>query len=666
MLLESPPRLKIIPYPSTDFIEESFISTAEQKVSDLLSLKIKQQVLKNNPAGLLETIPIFGTLPLPNALWVSFICPWEYTNGAGRYIDDVLKQWLVPGKSLSITAAIRLSFSFETLTTQRFFFGCSLFELSSVQDREIAERNLKALIEEVRLNIQAVYRTRYIASMKSISIEQKNGMIKENLSKILNVSRSDFEHTLFDQMHQFLMKLGREEKMTEIKKNLTEWVQARPKEFGQGMFSEMTYFTVLFKDQFASKRDSRHISRVIALHYLFKKVLLDTIKKCPLERHMSLKVYKLKLNKEESVLGILFGMNILRDSERLDKQIVIDAIRSCLPEVEPVKDSYLFDQREKKIYLAYLEVHKPSHAPFRFEEITLLREKLGSEIKKQIENDVHPIFLPRNEEEIARNLILLSHQLKYSRDLPQVSIHYEKQSESELFFSIMMARLLPPTAKGLRELLVSGQSELKLSIDEIREIGKLKRKIPKETSVLSAVLDKAPFFRPDYSVDLLRARQQVAYELSKVIGEYRDFNGGMILKQEESLLALRKLIGAMSQDTEFLLENYFYSLRPGIMQTVLPTEVLNAHFELLQKLRKSPSPPILEEKIDRFFLFFVKLPLPFLKETVEIAVEQLKIPSYELTSCFLQFPETSAIGYILRKDHYEDACCLKKALEKAL
>ncbi|HEX2583206.1 MAG TPA: hypothetical protein VHL30_03730, partial [Chlamydiales bacterium] len=555
-------------------------------------------------------------------------------------------------------------------------------------DQEIAERNLKPLIEEMRLNIQAVYRARYIASLKSISIEQRNGMIKENLSKILNIPKSDFDRSLFDQMQQFLMKLGREEKMNEIQKAIVEKTQARPKAFDRGMFAEMTYFTILFKDQFAFKRDSRHISRVIALHYLFKKALLDTLRKSPSERHVRFKVYKTKLNGEQNILGILFAINILRESERMDKQFILDAIHSCLPLVDTVKDSYLFDQREKKLFLAYLEIHKPSFEPFRIEEIKLLRQKLGTEIKKQIENDVHPIFLPRNEEEIARNLILLSQQLRYNRDLPQVSIHYEKQSESELFFSILMARLLLPTAKGLRELIVSGESELKLSIDEIREIGKLKRKIPKEASMLCVALDKAPFFRPDYSVDLLRARQKVAYELSKVIGEYRDFNGGMILKQEESLLSLRSSLGTMSQEIEFLLENYFYSLRPGIMQTVLPTEVLNAHFGLLIHLRKNPNCEVLEKKTERFFLFFGRINLPGLKENIEIAVERLKIPSYELTSCSLQFPARfsvgppsshyhssidllrspmdSAIGYIYRSETPEAIERLQEAIQQAI
>jgi hypothetical protein len=282
---------------------------------------------------------------------------------------------------------------------------------------------------------------------------------------------------------------------------------------------------------------------------------------------------------------------------------------------------------------------------------------------------VHPIFLPRNEEDVARNLILLSQQLKFSRDLPQASIHYEKQTDSEILFSILLVRLLLPNTMKLRELIFQGNSNLKFYIDEAREIGKLKRRIPKEAAILRISLEKAPFFRPDYSVDLLRARQRVAYELSRIVGEYRDFNGGMILKQEESLLALRKELGPMPQETEFLLEDYFYSLRPGIMQTVLPTEILEAHFRLLKSLsKKRAGDPyqILENRTEKFHFFFVGADDGGFKDQIDIEIEKLQIPSYELATCFLHLSSLSAAGYLLRSDNEETATSLKRAIQHSL
>lgn len=672
--------LIIVPYPASAASEQDpLLATVEHKVSALLSDEIKEQILNGNGAGLIDALPVLGSVPGTTALWVSFLSHWEYMGGVGRYVDDALGRWLVPGKSLAIIGAVRLSFSFATLPNHRFFFGATLFEIEPTVDMEITQRNLKGVFEEIRLNVMAVYKARYISSLKSISLNQKNQMVQDNLNKILNITQREGDQSLFDQMEAFLMKLGREEKVGQIQKTIAQMTESRPKTFDRGMFLEMTHFTVLFKDQFASRRNARHISRVIALHYLFKKMLLEAVRNLPTERHISIKVFKTTITEEvdpkkgnsekvtHPVLGILLGMNILRESERLDKRFLLDSIESCIPNIAPVKDAYLFDRRDKKVNLFYLEIHKPGFAPFTMEEIKHLKSKLTHEVTKQVGSDVHPIFLPRNEEEVARNLIILSQQLKYMRDLPQVSIHYEKQTESELTFSIIMARLLLPTTRGLREQILRGQSDIKFSIDEIREIGKLKRKVPKETAVLRVSLDKAPFFRPDYSIDLLRARQRVAYELGRIIGEYRDFNGGMILKQEEALLALRKHLGKIQHNLEFLLEDYFYSLRPGIMQTVLPPEVIKTHFYMLQDLQKSEE-QILYKRLDRFFICFVKDSSADFRDRLEIAIEGLKIPSYELTSCFLTpMPKMGVMGYVLRCEQDDELPhVLINAIQQAL
>ena len=105
------------------------------------------------------------------------------------------------------------------------------------------------------------------------------------------------------------------------------------------------------------------------------------------------------------------GLNVLREPEKFDKKFLLEAIRTLLPEAEFVKDSYMCDRRDEAVTILYLEVAKRSFAPFTTDEIKQLRLKLGKQLKKQIESDVHPIFLPRNEEDVARNLILLSQQL---------------------------------------------------------------------------------------------------------------------------------------------------------------------------------------------------------------------------------------------------------------
>ncbi len=296
--------------------------------------------------------------------------------------------------------------------------------------------------------------------------------------------------------------------------------------------------------------------------------------------------------------------------------------------------------------------------------ISELKQKLPCEFLRYSDNIVHPIFMPRNEEELIRNLIVLANQIKYVRDLPQVSIHYEKQTDSDLTFTVVAARLLKGNIEPLRKILE--RSSLKMDIDDVRVMGYLKQKYAKEAAILRVTVDKRPFFRADYSVDLLRARQKIVSELSQCLGEFRDFNGGMILKQDEALGQLRQELGTLSQEREFLLENYFYSLKPGIMQTVHDSLVLKKHFELLTKVLSSDlqlQPYQMEAvSMGKFFLCFIAATSPTYKEGVLNAIAPLEISSRDLTTSFLKIEDSSAMGFILRMESPEKAHQFQEAV----
>lgn len=260
---------------------------------------------------------------------------------------------------------------------------------------------------------------------------------------------------------------------------------------------------------------------------------------------------------------------------------------------------------------------------------------------------LHPIFMPRNEEETIRNLILLLGQIKYVRDLPQASIHFERQTDDTLAFTVLTARLLKKEMAPLRELLEKVQ--LKMDIDEVRTMGCLLKKHPKEGAILRITVDKRPFFRPDHSVDLLRARQEIVRELTNCLGKFRDFNGGMILKQDEALRQLRQLLGNLTEEQEFLLENYFYSLKPAISQTVHDVEILKRHHRLLTTVLHSDL-QVIGELNDPFFLCFIAARTPSFKEHILSAIAPLKITPRNLTSSFLEVNGLWTMGFILHSE----------------
>lgn len=290
-----------------------------------------------------------------------------------------------------------------------------------------------------------------------------------------------------------------------------------------------------------------------------------------------------------------------------------------------------------------------------------IKQKLPYEFFHQIERNVHPIFMPRNEEEMIRNLIVLNSEVRHLKDPTQVSIHFDKQTDTDLTFTVLLVKI--HKKEPLKALLE--KSKLKIDIHEVRTIGLIKQKYPKESAVLRITLDKRPFFRVDYSLDLLKARQKVVLALKECIGEFRDFNGGIILKQEEAMKYLKNSIACLTKEKEFLLENYFYSLSPTIMPTILDPSLLKEHFELFYRLLQAKDPQPIAHLFSRsYFLFFALPSCSYIKETFLQKIDCLKISSKHLTLSSFEMQKRHAIGIILKLEKQESSLPIQEIIEQ--
>jgi hypothetical protein len=653
-------------------VPPSYLETVQNIVSDLLNSFTQEGALtlqKDCQAlyqWILKQLPIVQAPSLEfseKSFPLTFLCPAEYTQGAGCYINDSLSRWLFPGRQLRIFGEMMLHFAFSKCPDIKFLFLQKIVSFNDKEEFLAIQQNLPPLIREIKVNIMAVYQARYITSLRSYSHNHKSLLIQENINSLLNSS----DKNLFDQMQIFIGKLASEEKLNEVKKNLTHLLNARPKSFGRDIFHEMTQYAAIFNDPFSTQRSSKHVSRVIAYQYLFKKTIQDKVQKFPSERHLSFKAIRCPLKGKGHIVSLSIAFNFLRETERFELRHLLEAVKLSLPEAEFVEGSFVIDRRHDKIVFLYAEFAKPLFRPFSPLEIKRLRLRLPPELIRQIETMTHPIFMPRNEEEILRNLIILSKEIKYTRDLPQASIHYEKQTDTHLFFIVIIARLKLDKTSPLPEILPKVDRTLKIDIDDIRIVGYLKQKHPKEAAVLHVTMEKTPFFRPDYSVDLLRARQRIVSKLTQSFGEFRDFNGGMIVQQDEALSNLRTSLGSPSPQTEFLLENYFYSLRPALMQTIHGPLCLQAHFEILLSLQSSAlggeSYSLHGEKQGHHYLLWIRGAAPTFKDEVMNAVG---LPSNDLTVSFLQISNQAALGFIVRLKSGESEIPFKRKVEEAL
>lgn len=523
----------------------------------------------------------------PQLFSISLICPSKLSQGIGRYLSDILSRSLIPGKQLTIASITSLSIHFVR-NPKEFYFTHHLFLMvESKEDLEIAREHFKVLSKDLRLSILGVMHVRHLISERLLPSEEKRKRLEDQFAFMLNHQDRKPKNNLFEQLHTLLIKATAEERTSQIKERLAPIFSIRSELFKGDLFIDVQRIINLFKEEFYALRQTNFLTRIIAYTYIFRKNIMASVMEQPCQRHMSLKILRnwlLDDNAPVPTLSILLATSLLRDQELLEHKHLFSAILTLLPHVKLVENSSMNDQRPgEKIKVIYLEIQKEDGSTFSVDEIQLLRKTLPFEIKSRIACVTNPIFMPRNEEELMRNIIALSGQLRYVQDIPQVAISFHRQEENSLFFTVVIVRLFRPENLSVLSTLRQHAGEFEAIIDsyDTRSLGVLRKKHPKEGHVIELCLPKKPFLRKNLSLDLYEARRYIHLLLQKCLGEFRDYNGGMIAKQSENLASLKTLLSPDELEYSFLLENFFYSITPIHLQSLLPPILLKKLFHLL-------------------------------------------------------------------------------------
>jgi hypothetical protein len=640
------------------FIEQILRTILPQDLIIALSTCKDPLLIEKKVLSLCESLPLLAwNNPdrAPCTLCASLLCHSDFTQGVGRYLCDTLIRWLVPGKFLNISSDRSLKFNFISCPEQHLFFHQVLIDIDNDEQFALAKSNQENIEKEIRLSILAVRHARNIVSVKKLSPEQKQAMIEENIASVLSRSMRNLENNVFDQMQNFWLHVSAENKIKQLQERFSPYVEQRPKIFDRDIFQEIKHSLLLFSDKFTGMRDLRHVSRVISYQYLFRKTLMRVCMLSPEERHLSLKLIKLSLpsrtNQKNHVLGIIGAMNVLRENELFEERHIVEAISHCLPYIRKVENSIVLDRRSHDpIRIFYLEIEKKDGTEFSLDEMRELKKNLPHELKENVENVLHPILMPRNEEEIMRNIFLLSQQLKYLNDLPQVIISFNAQTEQQLQFTVILLRILREEDFSLTEIFSKATTELKIEDLEVKKVGLLRKRYSKEANVFKVSLDKKPFLRKDYTIDLFKARQSVSLELNNIFKGIRDFNGGILSKQQEVFQELRSLIKETSSDNDFLLENFFYSITPPLRQTLIVPSSLKTLFSLMQEALDA------DYKKESFFLraqfepeqllTMAASPFHSIKDELFSLMTKLKIPTQDLSCTHVNTYGITCIGYI--------------------
>ena len=416
---------------------------------------------------------------------------------------------------------------------------------------------------------------------------------------------------------------------------------------------ELNRIDAILEEDFIQQRAPHHLAKIsysIALvrkklSFLHLKSSYD-VRLSPFSLHFTFG--------SKPVLGILVHANMKNKYEAFDEEHILLRIRKCLTEAQLVNGStYEFTSSKSAIKTIYFEIDKKSGLTFTCEEIKKLKTLLKQEIEFCVEQLAPQVFMTRNDEEICKNILVLTREVQKAPDLPEVMILMDKQTLEEAVFTIILVRVCKTELPIVAEEFAKIQGFFTFFPERCQVIENLSEKDPIEANVFRIHLPKDPsLLRANLSLHFYHARQQITHLLQQAIGEFRDFNGGLIFKQREVFNALIESFSDISLQNHDLLENFFHAIEPAEAQAYLPLKVIETLFKLLlESIRFTITSSFdyfcqFEQMEDNLF-FMIRLPDEHFKTNLEKIFTKLHVNHSQIVTSTLHLENSALFGYLV-------------------
>lgn len=614
-----------------------------------------------------ESLPIVTWSSIdeaPCTLSTAILCSAEFTHGTGRFFCDMMARHLIPGKQIQITVIRSLNFRFIIHPKDHYFITEIYIGIENERDLYQIQSHLPRLAEEIRLTLLATQHARKLVLSKPLTLDEKRMVLIENLSSLVKRPEEEFDHSILEDTHHLLLKVTNKEKPGHVPDHLLPLIEEKPQAFDHNMFQEIQRLISMFGKEMISKRDVHHLYRVLSYLYLFQKVTTHKHKIDINERFVSVKVLRTTVKPDLPVLAILICINFLKETEALNDTELIQTIQNHLPESQIVEESLVKIKSDSdQIDTIYLEMKRNHQASFTQGEVKELKKKLPKEIHGLIRQTLAELPHDQNEEEVMRNILTLSKQIKTPQDASPAIIHFSSETDEAVTFTAILVCLHAP--KNL-SLYAAQTPYLKILSHQTKIAGILNKRHLQNAHILKLKLDKGPYF------SLYEARKTILTFLKENFGPVRDFNSGMIVKQYENLSELKAHVPPTD-----LVEKYFYSLTPGYKQSLLPSETLKQHYEMLtQSLHASfeeHSYAFSSENTQDELLLMISSPHDDLIEQIKQETASLISSSTDLTISDITSNDIRALGLIfsaedpnLRSEFFRQIASLIKSLDPQL
>jgi len=340
--------------------------------------------------------------------------------------------------------------------------------------------------------------------------------------------------------------------------------------------------------QFRDMRTPRQLGRLLAAAALLKRSLNVAIARQSEERHIRIGLSRLRVHfpfGSKQVLGILVIFNSSCIREAFGKNHLASAVQAVIGECKPLSLGFVHQiSLTEGHVMAYLEFEK--EGGFTNANMQLLRSRLAEEIGEHIQPLEPHIYCQRNEEEVYRNAIILCHELRTIHDIPQVMISYEQLQGEDLVFVVLLARPAVIGTPSLLQLWKATYPSLAFVSERTTYLDQFSGGERKEISIFKLFIPQKNFRCKNCSIDVYAARRFIEQALKEILGDIRDYNGGLILKQHENRQKFLDL--AETPKSRFFMESFFLSIQPLAMQCTLLPEILQRWHTLVKETLALP------------------------------------------------------------------------------
>ncbi len=443
----------------------------------------------------------------------------------------------------------------------------------------------------------------------------------------------------------------------------------------RSVFKELDRITANLETSFINQRCASHLAKLAYSIYFIRRKLSRDMTFLPFKDYFDIRIFPSSLYftfGSKPVLSILTHAHLKDKYEIFDEEQILFIIQKLIPEAQVVNDSvYTFQSSKNTVKTLYFEIHKQNGLLFSFEETKQLKELLKREVKSSIEHLVPRVFMIRNEEEILKNILVLSREIHFMSDLPQVMILFDQQTPQEVIFTIILVRILKSGRSSIQECFTRAPSNVEYLPDRCQIVRYFRKKHPLEANVFRISLGKNPaLLRSDKSLNFYLARQKISRILADKVGEFRDYNGGIIIKQREALSEFRDAFLELSIKEPDLLENFYYSLSPIEAQATLSLESLKILFELFLEARDAnfsrSSDYFLKFQGNQKQLFIlIRTPDENLKGEMDSILSPFE-PTQKVVTFIIPAKNTYFLGYLLEDIDLETRSQLSRSFTEAL